>query len=120
MQLKYAVLIFALIFAVIYVFGLIGNEQCTSIGKCNACWKEFPVTANSDLCPTSAPCVQEPYKQQRNAMIDIIVCACTEAKSKPELNKRIEEVFNNYMGFSLASDKICDPYSPYMTKVSYG
>lgn len=120
MQMKYMIFVFALLFAAIYLFGMSGNEQCSSIGKCSACWSEVPVTANSSLCPTGAPCMQEPYKQQRNAIVDMLSCACSEAKVTPELNKRIEEVFSNFMGFTLSSDKICDPYSPYLTRISYG
>lgn len=120
MQAKYAVLIILVVISALYLIGGFVGDQCTAIGNCKACWKTVPVTANSSLCPTSAPCTQEPYKQQRNAIVDMYSCACSSANANPEINKKIEESFSSHMGFSLSAEQICDPYSPYLTKLSYG
>lgn len=120
MHWKYIAMILAVVIVSLYIIGGFTGEQCASIGSCKACWKTVPVTASSDLCPTSAPCTQEPYRQQRNAMVDMLACACIDAKANPELNKKIEDSFSAFMGFSAPAEEICGTYSPYLTKVSYG
>jgi hypothetical protein len=90
---------FAGVFAAI---GLFNSENCSQIGACRNCWSASAAEVTSDLCPTKEPCTAQPYLQQRNAAVDTLVCACTNAKTASYqdagLNKQIEDAYFAMLG----------------------
>ena len=90
---------FAGVFAAI---GLFNSENCSQIGPCRNCWSASAVEVTSDLCPTKEPCTAQPYLQQRNAVVDTLLCACTNAKNSgyrdSALNSQIEDAYFAMLG----------------------
>lgn len=93
--------IFIIAFAFAGVFaaiGLFNSENCSQIGPCRNCWSTSAAEVTSDLCPSKEPCTAQPYLQQRNAVVDTLLCACTNAKSDSSLNKQIEDAYFAMLG----------------------
>ncbi len=112
----------ALIIAIVlYVVGGFLGTTCVHIGDCKGCWKTVNTRVNSSLCPTNEPCVAEPYQQQRNAVVDVILCACAEAAGEAyanaELNEAIENLHNLYFPHASVSE-ICSGQTG-MSKLKY-
>jgi len=129
MQKKFTILIAVLVVSVLYVIGGTAGDQCSSIGNCKACWKTVVITVNSTYCPTNAPCIAQPYQQQRNALVDMLTCACSTASfaqyQDATINRRIEEVVKEMTGATIDAQSFCeDQYGGtggfVLTKYSYG
>lgn len=128
MRFRYIYLIIVIILITMFVYGLAISEQCTEIDGCKACWKMMPVTVTSELCPNaSQPCSAEPYLQQHNALVDMIMCACEKAESKEypgtypntALNSKIEDVIAVMTNYTVTSSEICSQPGMLLTKRMY-
>jgi len=124
MRFRYIYLIIGIILVAMFIYGLSISEQCTEIDGCKACWKMMPVTVTSDLCPNaSQPCRAEPYLQQHNALVDMIMCACEKADAQEyaniELNNRIEDVIAVMTNYTVTSSEICSQPGMLLTKRVY-
>ena len=76
----YLGLFIILAIALLYISGGILGEQCISVGAHRACWKTVPVQIKSELCPSNSTCTAEPYIQQHNAIVDVLLLSCDDAK----------------------------------------
>ena len=119
---RFSVLLMIIVVA-LYVIGGLTGDQCTVIGDCRGCWSTFSKTVTSELCPSGGTCEAKPYQQQRNAIIDTVLCACQKASadgySNTEINERIQEVILLNMGYSMPVEQICED-SSILVKVNYG
>ena len=123
------VAIFAVGFVLLYAIGSTVNfnfsETCAQVGPCTGCWKDGPVNVSeSELC--SAPsCIAEPALQRRNAIVDVLVCACQNAKTKSytdaTLNSQIESAVRQATnGTTVITSQLCENPGILLTKVAYG
>ena len=128
MRYQKIILLSVAVLAIIYVFGLIvPRDNCSTIGECMQCWETEPLTVQSELCPSAAPCVASPAQQQHNAIVDVLLCACDNAKknnyANQNLNKEIETVLvvSNITGDSIITARqFCDSPGLLLTKRQYG
>ena len=112
-QFKYVALFVVIAAVILFAVGGFFSEQCTSIGEFKACWKTYTVLVKSSFCPDgTGPCLAKPQLQQNNAMVDMILSACTKAQSlsytDKALNDRISEVVKEFTGYTATADTICD------------
>lgn len=123
------VAIFVVGFVLLYAIGSTVDfnfsETCAQLGACTGCWKNEPVNVSeSELC--SAPsCVAEPALQRRNAIVDVLVCACENAKKKEytdtTLNSQIESAVRQATnGTTVTASQLCENPGILLTKVAYG
>jgi hypothetical protein len=129
MRFRYIYLVVIIILIAAFIYGLSISERCTEIDGCKACWKMMPVTVTSELCPNpNQSCVAEPYLQQHNALVDMILCACEKAESKEyqgtypntELNHKIEGVIAVMTNYIVTANEICSQPGMLLTKRMYG
>ncbi len=124
MMFRYILIVIGVILFAMLIYGLTLGETCTEIGSCRACWSTVPVTITSELCPDPAkPCTAEPYLQQHNALVDMILCACEQAVagdySDTELNSNIESAVKEMTGYTVTASQVCDQPGMILTKRSY-
>ncbi|MFH0832778.1 MAG: hypothetical protein V1900_03610 [Candidatus Aenigmatarchaeota archaeon] len=107
-------LIIVMAFIILYYLGGFLGKQCSPVkieGCSSACWNIVATTVNSELCPSSEPCMAEPYKMQHNAITEMLTCACYKASqgnyADASLNGKIEDVFREWKGQSLKANEIC-------------
>ena len=107
-------LIIVMAFIILYYLGGFLGQQCSpvAISGCErACWNIVTTTVKSDLCPSSEPCIAEPYKIQHNAITEMLTCACYKASQEnyadTSLNGKIEDVFREWKSRSLNARDIC-------------
>ena len=102
-----AVIVFVLL--ILYFSGSTMGNQCTEIGECKSCWNTYSKEIESSLCGNQTTCTPEPYKVQHNAIVDVLVCACDNAKTADftdaELNARISEVYKEMTCAPASIDK---------------
>ncbi|MBI2076502.1 MAG: hypothetical protein HYT72_04615 [Candidatus Aenigmarchaeota archaeon] len=126
---KPLVIIFSVAFVLLYAIGSTVNfnvsETCAQVGPCSGCWKDEPVNVSeSELC-FAPPCIAEPALQRRNAIVDILVCACETAKKKEytdaTLNSQIESAVRQATnGTTVTASQLCENPGILLTKVAYG
>jgi N-formylglutamate amidohydrolase len=113
--------VIGLVILSIFLIGTLVSRQCINVNGCEACWHLTPTQITSDLCPNQT-CVAEPYKEQHNALVDVILCACAKAKttqySDTVLNANIERVYREITGFDSDAQSICSDFSA-LTKWRY-
>lgn len=92
------VIIIAIIFVALFIIGLFIGERCYKIGGCEECW-----------------IVDDP-KDRYNSLIDLIICACKEAKEKDfqdsDINYKIEMIYESITHNRVSASKICDGEVP--------
>ncbi len=104
------------VFAALYVIGAtLGSTflvSCTSIADEKACWKLSPDYVDSEYCASAQPCLAQPEDQQHNALVSLLMAACTKAKNSgyadAELVKRIEEVSREFTGYEITAEELCE------------
>ena len=124
MKMRYFYIIVGVIVIVMFVFGMVVGDQCAEIDGCRACWSTVDVTVTSELCPNPAePCRAEPYLQQHNAMVDMILCACAKAEAEyyanSVLNRQIEDVIKIMTNYTLTAYQLCEEPGVLLTKRRY-
>ena len=128
MKFRYIGLTIGIILIAMLIYGLSISGQCAEIDGCKACWKMMPVTVTSELCPDpNQPCVAEPYLQQHNALVDMVICACGKAESKEypgtypntALNRRIESVLKTMTNYTITASEVCEQPGLVLTKIRY-
>ncbi|MEM5813125.1 MAG: hypothetical protein QW480_01840 [Candidatus Aenigmatarchaeota archaeon] len=76
-------LIILTIFVALFIIGILTGERCYEIGACKECW------------------IVDDAKDQYNSLIDLITCACKEAKERyfqdSEINYKIEFIYESLM-----------------------
>lgn len=93
---------------VLFIIGAVISVQSVEIGDCKATWYSYTKSVKSDLCPNpSVECNAEPYKQQHNAIVDMLLCACSKQNRDITINSRIEDVYNASTGMPLTAEQIC-------------
>ena len=98
----------------LFVTGSFLSENCSEIGNCKNCWKAVPVAvpAGSALCTSNVTCQAKPADQQYNAVVDTLMCACTEAKDSnyadSELNSEISAVLKEITGLEMGAEPLCE------------
>lgn len=107
---------------VLYIIGGLVGEQCVVIGGCKGCWSATDKTITSEMCPTAEPCRAQPYQQQRNAVVDVILCACQEAAASgyadADMNTAIQNLHSLYFTPATITE-ICGGQTV-MSKIMYG
>ncbi len=122
---KYILAAVALV-AAFYIFGLtVPADNCSAIGNCRQCWSRETTEVQSELCPTAAPCNATAAQQQHNAVVDVLLCACSAAQQKQytdeSLNKEIETVAGIITNAqSLSARQLCDSPGLLLTQRMYG
>ncbi len=69
-----------LIVGVVYFYGSTASDDCISIGQCRACYVGRYVRVDDSLCGNVSEgyvCVRDPAVDRRNAMVDVLECACS-------------------------------------------
>lgn len=125
MEKKYILLLIVIILAIFLYTGNRFAEQKIEIADCSATFNTDAVTVSSSLCPAgNTTCVAQPGDQQNNAVVDVVTCACQKAKeedySNAELNSRIGEVVQNFFGYSVSAQQLCEQPGLILVKRSYG
>ena len=140
MRFRTIAIITIIFFAALGIIGLFNAQNCSQIGACRNCWNDFSIQVASDLCPTKEPCIAAPYLQQHNAVVDTLLCACTNAKTSKyadaSLSKQIEDAYFTMRGGCpegvqaafcadpqpdhVNAQDICDDPGQYLAKRTYG
>jgi hypothetical protein len=123
MQKRYLLLLAVIVIVILAVYGSRNLDSTISIGDCSAKFSRDPVTVTSDLCGQNRTCVAQPADQQNNAVVDVLLCACDQAKAgnyqDSQLNSKIESLIKEYFGYNITSSSLCDQ-SAILTRRSYG
>jgi len=123
-QVKYIALLIIIIFLLLFGLAQFVGSSCSAIGGCKQCWDTVSRDVYSDLCPSSDPCWAEAHEMQHNALVDLLLCACKNAKasdySDENINKQITDVYKVMSGYDIQIQELCDSPSLYLTKWSYG
>jgi hypothetical protein len=123
MQKRYILLVVVIIIAIFVYTGNRSVEQTISIDSCSAKFFNYPVTVTSDLCSNSTTCIAQPYEQQNNAVVDVILCACQKAKAgdyaDAQMNTKIEDLVSGFFGFTVTARDTCEQQS-FLTRRNYG
>jgi hypothetical protein len=114
--------------AALYVIGgFMGpaSQSCSQISVCKACWSTTSLNVTSDLCPNiTSPCEAAPAQQQHNAVVDVLTCACTQAKAgdyaDTKLNGEIESVLAALTGYDMDTQQFCGNPGLLLSKWRYG
>lgn len=110
-------------FVILYVAGGMLQESCAEIGTCKTCWQNKETKMQSELCSNPGNCTASPEKQEHNARIDVIICACTNAGSASysdkELNAKIEKEAQSVLGYLVRANELCGQPGNYMVKKKY-
>jgi len=124
MENKFLLAIGLIIIVVLFSIGVFLSDQQLDVAGCTAKWKLVSVNVpRSDLCPSNS-CVASPSAQQHNAIVDALLCACEKTKyvqySDEAVNNRIKEVVNNFFGYTLTANEVCEQPGSFLVKRSYG
>lgn len=80
-------------FIVLFVIGVFIGERCYEISSCKKCW------------------IVDDAKSHYNALVDLVSCACREAKEKnfqdDQINYEIERIYENLMRNKVNAEQIC-------------
>ncbi len=115
------------VFAAIYLIGAtLGSTflvSCTSIKEFKQCWKITPDYVDSEFCTSSRPCLAQPEDMQHNAIVSMLMSACTKAKTDgyadEALVTRIKSVSNVFLGYSLSAAQLCEQPGAVLVYRSY-
>lgn len=123
MKLRAIIIIIAIIAIVFTVYGFTLSEQTFRIGQCKATFSVFEKTVtDAELCPVSGTCQARPEIQQHNAAVDVLLCACDNARNTgyadSEQNRNIEDLARFIVG-DLTAQVICDNLPSIVTKQAY-
>lgn len=123
---------FVFVIAVLYFIGsFVSTDTCLSIGSHKQCWNDFPVEVRGSSLCSSNVCTAEPYLQQHNAVVNLLLDACADASSSgfsdSQLNAEITSLFGDFFGSdvgigsspSVSVQSICDPQTALLAKRSY-
>jgi len=104
----YIVVIAAVV--ILFIIGAFISVQTVEIGGCKATWYTYTKKVNSTLCPDpNVECDAEPYKQQHNALVDMVMCACSQQSAgNLDTSSKISETYYLMTGMNLTSDQICN------------
>jgi hypothetical protein len=125
MKIAYVIVgIFLFVLIILYGIGTTLMESCSEIGSCKICWKSTSVEVYSDLCPESNnTCIASPEKQEYNARLDVLLCACESAASnnyKDEtLNSKISSGAESVLGYTIDAQTLCDQPGNLLVKRRY-
>jgi hypothetical protein len=123
MEIKYIALALVIVVFLLFLVGGTFTDTCASIGDCRACWSNGAYMVDSDLCTETGRCLADPVAQQNNAIVDVILCACSDAKAigytDAALNKRISEFAARYTPYNISAQEICDQPSMFLAKTAY-
>ena len=116
MNLRNVIIIVIVLFAALFLasWAIAPSSGCYSIGSCKECWRWYSVPR---ACEGNESCYTDPSIEQHNALVDVISCACGEAKSKnyadAVLNSEIEKLYSSVMsGYSGTVNEICEGRVP--------
>jgi len=97
MRFRTTAIIAIIFFASLWVIGFFNASNRSQVGPCRNCWSNSAIEVTSELCPTDEPCIAEPFLQQHNAVVDTLLCACTNAGNSgyadASTNKQIEDAY---------------------------
>ncbi|MBI4170453.1 MAG: hypothetical protein HY514_02075 [Candidatus Aenigmarchaeota archaeon] len=123
MQKRYILLLVVIVVAIFVYTGNRGVEQAISIDACSARFSTQPVVVTSDLCVSGKTCTAQPYDQQNNAVVDVLLCACEKAKAgnyaDTQLNERIQSLVSGFYGYAVTAQSLCDQ-PVILTRRNYG
>lgn len=124
-KLRYIGMAIVFIIMILFMTGGAMNEQCTSIGECNACWKTTPIIIKSEMCPDpTKDCQALPAQQQHNALVDMLVCACTKTKASNyadgNMNSAIESATREMFGNAVPVQDLCENPANVLVRQQYG
>jgi len=126
MQMKWydkVTIIIVVLIVVMFSFGLLLKqfvnlgEGSYEIGKCKASWSWEPHIVRSEYCPNATfgnpkECLSDPMVEQHNALVDLILCACDDAKQNNygdlNTNQKIEHVYEQLTGYKKDVKAICE------------
>ncbi len=125
MRFKKYIIMAVVLVAAFYIFGLtVPADNCSVIGDCRQCWGRETTEVQSEFCPTAAPCNATAAQQQHNAVVDVLLCACSAAQQKQyadkSLNKEIETVAVLVTNSQISAQQLCDSPGILLTKRQYG
>ena len=142
MNRAYRIVIFFIIgFIILFIIGsalrdLVDTEACDAadcvcynIKSCESCWRNTTLQITSELCPnpnisSNVSCTALPSQMQHNAVVDLLLCACTEAEENGYKDSEriigIRELVRNVFGYDLSAEEVCEDPARFLTKVSYG
>jgi hypothetical protein len=124
-RLRYIVIAFGFILLILYLAGGAMNHQCTAIGACSACWRTTPIMIKSEMCPDPTnECLAQPAQQQHNALVDMLICACTKAKAEnyqvQETKGAVESAVKEMLGYTLSAEQLCEDPASVLVRQQYG
>ena len=124
MKLAYTVIALLLAaFVMLYVAGGVLMQSCSEIGGCKTCWQNRETEVQSELCSNLKNCTASPEKQEYNARIDTILCACSKAAGSSyadkDMNSQIEKEAEAVLGYSVKSNELCDQPGNMLVKRKY-
>ncbi len=123
MEMRYIILVLAIVVFLLFMIGGTFSDTCASIGQCKACWSNSAYMVDSDLCTKTGRCLADPVAQQNNAIVDVILCACADAKAigytDATLNRRISEFVALYTSYNISAAEICDQPAMFLAKTAY-
>lgn len=94
---KGAIIIIVIFFA-LFIIGIFIGERCYEISSCKRCW-----IIDDDIA-------------YYNSLIDLISCACAEAKKEDfqnnQINYEIERIYENLMKNKESAERICNGEVP--------
>ncbi len=79
------------IIGIIYFYGSTAHSTCLSIGDCKACYNDFYTVVDNSFCGGNISdgyvCVKDKDVERRNAMVDLLECACKTYPGKYQAEK---------------------------------
>ncbi len=123
MERRYILLAIAIVVIILFLIGGSYSDNCASIGGCRSCWSSNAVVVESDLCTETGRCLAEPSAQQTNAISDVILCACEDAKivsyADASLNRQIQDFVAFYTPYNITAGEICEQPGLFLAKTAY-
>ncbi|MFH1420907.1 MAG: hypothetical protein ABIG30_02970 [Candidatus Aenigmatarchaeota archaeon] len=117
---KIFLLVIVFILAIVAIGYVTIPPSCYEISDCKACWASTEQFGTSQYCPTAESCKIEPYIDQHNALVDVLLCACSKASSAnyadPQLNRDINSLYQTFVGGQAITQEICKEQNPALVK----
>lgn len=121
-------IVFLLALGGLYVWGAMVGENTEvvsgnsySIGSCSERWTDTSYNAKSSYCFDSENCTITPEKERHNKLVEVLICACNNAKSNnyenSDHNQKIESVYEMLTSYELEAQEICE--NPKVSKIYY-
>lgn len=119
MNLRNLLVVLVVMFIILIIF-FSNPSTCSSIGNCKECWSNIPKVRE---CEGNETCFTDPEIEKYNALIDLMLCACDQAKENgydnSEVNNRIESLYSSLMGYNLDVQEICGSDTVPLIKKQY-